>query len=169
MSWTHPDDVPTHLTKRAYALPDAQVSQNEYAAVVADAYDAIRDEILRDIVTRAQEIIPADYYAKPRETPASTAAAVLLGLPQNVVSDIVDVYAREAGRISRERRTARQERVLTRENAAELAAWIGGRVAGGANELVAWGSRDQAVYAHPGDTIVKHPEGPQLIKQGGRA
>ncbi|MFF4952261.1 hypothetical protein [Streptomyces chattanoogensis] len=41
-----PDDVPTSLTMRAYGIKG--VSQNMYAAVVADAYDAIRAEVLRE-------------------------------------------------------------------------------------------------------------------------
>jgi hypothetical protein len=169
MAWTNPDDVPTHITKRAYALPDAQVSQNDYAAVTADVYGAVRDDVFRETVERAREILPESYYNTDRETAAITAAADLLGLPRDYVMDIVDVFAREAGRLARERRTGREERVLTRENTYELAAWIGGRVAGGANELVAWGTRDNTIYASPGDTIVKHPEGPTFIKQGGRA
>jgi hypothetical protein len=169
VSWNHPDDVPITVSRRAYALRDVKLSQNQYAAVAADVYEDVRDDVFRETVERAREILPESYYNTDRETAAITAAADLLGLPRDYVRDIVDVFAREAGRLARERRTGREERVLTRENTYELAAWIGGRVAGGANELVAWGTRDNTIYASPGDTIVKHPEGPTFIKQGGRA
>jgi GrpB-like predicted nucleotidyltransferase (UPF0157 family) len=44
----HPDDVPTSLTRRAYALRGVTLSQNQYAAVVADAYEDIKREVLRE-------------------------------------------------------------------------------------------------------------------------
>lgn len=169
MNWNHPDDVPVTVSRRAYALRGVKISQNDYAAVAADVYGDVINDFLNALYERTREILPDNYDSTGWETPSLAAAAELLGLPRDVVAGVVDVFTREAGRIARERRAAREERVLTRENTAELAAWIGGRVAGGANELVAWGLRDSVTYAHPGDTIVKHPEGPSLIKQGERA
>lgn len=48
---------------------------------------------------------------------------------------------------------APQERLLTADNAEELAKWCGGRRAGGAFELVAVDGPEGTVYARPGDTI----------------
>lgn len=36
-----PDKIPTELTRRAYALRGVTVSQNQYAAVVADAWEDV--------------------------------------------------------------------------------------------------------------------------------
>jgi hypothetical protein len=57
-----------------------------------------------------------------------------------------------------------EERTLTRENADEIAEWIGGWRAGGAYELVGWGLRGEVVYAKPGDTIIRLADGKRYIK-----
>ena len=49
MAWNHPDDVPTSLTRRAYEMDACLISQNDYAAVVADAYEFVKAEVLRDL------------------------------------------------------------------------------------------------------------------------
>jgi hypothetical protein len=54
----HPDDVPTSLTRRAYALRGVTVSQNEYAAVVADAYGDIEREVLREAAEKLRDASP---------------------------------------------------------------------------------------------------------------
>jgi len=48
---------------------------------------------------------------------------------------------------------APQERVLTLDNADEIAKWCGGRRAGGANELIAFDGPDGTVYVRPGEAI----------------
>lgn len=116
MAWNHPDDVPTSLTRRAYALRGVTISQNDYAAVVADAYEDVKAEVLRDL-------------GKVTTAPL-------------------------------------EDRVLTRENADEIAAWVGGWRAGGVRELVGWGLRGCEVYARPGDTIVDMGGGMFGIKRG---
>lgn len=57
MSWNHPDDVPTSLTRRAYALRGVTLSQNQYAAVVADAYEDIARHVAHELAEkqRAQQ------------------------------------------------------------------------------------------------------------------
>jgi hypothetical protein len=57
-------------------------------------------------------------------------------------------------------------RTLTRDNADEIAAWVGGWRAGGAYELVGWGPRGGVVYAHPGDTVVNIGGGMFVVKRG---
>ncbi|MGW4493780.1 hypothetical protein [Streptomyces sp. NPDC004376] len=52
MSWNHPDDVPTSLTRRAYCLRGVTLSQNQYAAVVADAYEDIAREVARELAQK---------------------------------------------------------------------------------------------------------------------
>jgi hypothetical protein len=112
MAWNHPDDVPTSLTRRAYALRGVTISQNAYAAVVADAYEDVKREVLRD-----QE--------------------------------------QEASRTMK----------LTRDNTDEVALWVGGWRAGGAYELVGWGTRGNVVYARPGDMIIRKDDGSYEIKK----
>lgn len=69
-----PDDVPTSLTRRAYALRGVTLSQNQYAAVVADAYEDIKCEVLREaaekIRAKAHDLYGAPDVAGPewRET-----------------------------------------------------------------------------------------------------
>jgi hypothetical protein len=155
MSWKHPDDVPTDLTRRAYALRGEAVSQNAYAAVVADAYPDVVADFLWDCAERAKTISDGD-------TPAIRAAADRLGLPWEAVAVIVDTFSEEAGRIARER-AAERRRTLTRENADEIAEWVGGQRCGGANELVGWCLQDSVVYAHPGDTIMKLASGKCVV------
>jgi hypothetical protein len=159
MSWKTPDDVPTTLTRRAYALRDVKTSQNAYAAVVADAYQDVVADFLRDCAETARRT-----HNDAEDTPATRAAADRLGLPWEVVAAIVDTFSEEAGRIARERAAARR-RVLTRDNADEVAEWVGGWRAGGARELVGWGVRGSVVYAHPGDTIMKLTSGKCVVTQ----
>lgn len=52
----HPDDVPTSLTRRAYALRGVTLSQNQYAAVVADAYEDIRRDVLREAAEKQRAL-----------------------------------------------------------------------------------------------------------------
>jgi hypothetical protein len=52
MSWSHPDDVPTSLTRRAYALRGVTLSQNQYAAVVADAYEDIARHVAHELAEK---------------------------------------------------------------------------------------------------------------------
>jgi hypothetical protein len=113
MAWKHPDDVPTSLTARVYKLDGPAISQNMYAAVVADAYDAVKQEVLRDL----------------------------------------------------QREAAHNSRTLTRDNADEIAAWVGGWRAGGVRELVGWGLRGDEVYARPGDTITRRIDGSFKIEK----
>lgn len=46
-----------------------------------------------------------------------------------------------------------EERTLTRDNADEIAEWVGGQRAGGVRELVAIYQFGETQYARPGDTI----------------
>lgn len=55
MSWNHPDDVPTSLTRRAYALRGVTLSQNQYAAVVADAYEDIARAVAHELAEKIRE------------------------------------------------------------------------------------------------------------------
>lgn len=48
---------------------------------------------------------------------------------------------------------APEERTLTRDNADEIAEWVGGQRAGGAYELVAINQFGETEYARPGDLI----------------
>jgi len=52
VSWNHPDDVPTSLTRRAYALRGVKISQNDYAAVVADAYEDIARKVAHELAEK---------------------------------------------------------------------------------------------------------------------
>lgn len=54
MSWNHPDDVPMSLTRRAYALRGVTLSQNQYAAVVADAYEDIARAVAHELAEKIQ-------------------------------------------------------------------------------------------------------------------
>jgi hypothetical protein len=107
MAWNHPDDVPTSITKRVYEMDGPAVSENLYATVIADAYEAVKQEVLRDLQLDA----------------------------------------------------AQNSRTLTRDNADEIAAWVGGWRAGGVRELVGWGLRNNVTYARPGDTIIRKSDG----------
>jgi hypothetical protein len=64
-----------------------------------------------------------------------------------------------------------EERVLTRENTDEIAAWCGGWAAGGARELVGFhegGLGSNIIYAHPGDTIIiAEGERPRIVRGDG--
>lgn len=55
MSWNHPDDVPTSLTRRACALRGVVLSQNQYAAVVADAYEDIACHVAHELAEQIRQ------------------------------------------------------------------------------------------------------------------
>lgn len=82
MAWNHPDDVPTSLTRRAYCLRGVPpLSQNQYAAVVADAYEDIKQEVLRDLgkvteSTVASETVWEELRILTRDNPDTIAAWV---------------------------------------------------------------------------------------------
>lgn len=108
MSWTHPDDVPTSLTRRAYAMRGTRVSQNDYAAVVADAFEDVAAEYLRTVSERAQEAL--GYQGdENQQTEATVAAARVLELPWETVADVLNVFTHEASRIAREQRARRHK------------------------------------------------------------
>jgi hypothetical protein len=108
MPWKHPIDVPTRLTRRAYALRGVNISQNDYAAVVADAYEDVKAEFLRDLVQAADEATQGTGYT-PQDTPATVATAEVLGVPWQVVDAVFRVFEQQAAREARERRNARQK------------------------------------------------------------
>lgn len=58
-----------------------------------------------------------------------------------------------------------EERLLTRDNTIEIAEWVGGWRAGGANELVGLNLRGTVQYAHPGDTLVRDSNGKTTIRR----
>lgn len=107
MTWTHPDDVPTTVTRRVYSLRIPGLSQNGYAAVVADVYEDVVTEFLLTLSTRARDtgnLPPSD------ASPVDAAVAERLGLPAEFVADMMEVWMEEAARIARERQAARKAR-----------------------------------------------------------
>lgn len=64
---------------------------------------------------------------------------------------------------------APEERTLTRENADEVAEWVGGRRAGGAYELVAFDQFGETVYAKPGDVIHRDGYGEFTVRPAAAA
>jgi len=52
---TEPDDVPTEWTRRTYRMKESCVTQPLYAEVVADAYQLIKTQVLREAVRELEE------------------------------------------------------------------------------------------------------------------
>jgi hypothetical protein len=119
MAWNHPIDVPIRLTRRASALHGVDISQNDYAAVVADAYEDVTAEFLRDLMQAADEATQGTSYI-PQDTPVTVATAKVLGLPWQAVDAVFRVFEQEAARAARERQAQRQKQVARiREGNAE--------------------------------------------------
>lgn len=111
MSWNHPDDVPISLTRRAYCLRGVKISQNDYAAVVADAYADVKAEIVQGLIGTADAATRVSTDG-PAPTPATLATAEILGLPWEAVDAVFRVFTQEAARLARERR---EQRLKNRE------------------------------------------------------
>jgi hypothetical protein len=109
VTWKHPDEVPTSLTRRAYALRGIKISQNTYASVVADAYDDVKNDVFRQVLRTCDEVLK-DQIGGIRDTPATRATADLLDLPWEVVASVLDVFTQEASRLASERRATRGKR-----------------------------------------------------------